>query len=142
MPRPISPLNIQDDKPILTLLQSSVKSDIGVTVTAEDQGVIRRPDIKESGSFIELAKGRPEQAELQAVNRILRLAARAGSYVHLAHLTLPSSIVAARKYRHASTEVTPHHVLLSEKTIKKEKWKRWRGPPCASKGAGKNSQAL
>src|SRR5207245_4012346 len=56
MPNPISPLNIQDDKAILTLLRSSVKSDIGVTVHAEDQSVIRRPDIKESGSFIELAK--------------------------------------------------------------------------------------
>src|SRR5207245_2595204 len=74
MPKPISPLNIQDDKTILTLLQSSLKSEIGVTVHAEDQNLIRRPDIKESGSFIELAKGRPEQAELQAVTRVLKLA--------------------------------------------------------------------
>jgi len=142
MPKPISPLNIQDDKTILTLLQSSVKSDIGVTVHAEDQSVIRRPDIKESGSFIELAKGRPEQAELQAVDRILRLAAKDGSYVHLAHLTLPSSIVAPRNYRHASTEVTPHHVLLSEKTIKKEKWKAWMVPPLRSERVRKNLLAL
>jgi len=138
MPKPISPLNIQDDKTILTLLQSSKESDLRVTVHGEDQSLVRQLYSKETESFVELAKARSEQAELHAVSRVLGLAAKTGCSVHLSHITLPSSILAARKYRHATTEVTPHHVLLSEKAIKRKGWKAWMVPPLRSESIRKN----
>jgi len=138
MPNPISPLDIQDDNTILTLLQSSKESDLRVTVHGEDQGLLRQPYNKETESFVELAKARSEQAELHALSRVLGLAAKTGCSVHLSHITLPSSILAARKYRHATTEVTPHHVLLSEKAIKRKGWKAWMVPPLRSESIRKN----
>jgi len=138
MPRPISPIDIQDDKTILTLLQSSKESDLPVTVHGEDQDLIHHLGNKETESFVSLAKTRPEQAELHSVNRVLRLAAKTDCNVHLSHLTLPSSIIAARKYQHATTEVTPHHVLLSEEAIKRKKWKAWMIPPLRSESVRKN----
>ena len=138
MPNPISPLDVQDDKTILTLLQSSKESDLRVTVHGEDQSLVRQLYNKETESFVELAKARSEQAELHAVSRVLGLAAKTGCSVHLSHITLPSSIVAARKYRHATTEVTPHHVLLSEKAIKRKGWKAWMVPPLRSESIRKN----
>jgi dihydroorotase len=138
MPNPISPLDIQDDNTILTLLQSSKKSDLRVTVHGEDQGLIRQPYNKKTESFVELAKARSEQAELHALSRVLELAAKTGGSIHLSHITLPSSILAARKYRHATTEVTPHHVLLSEKAIKRKGWKAWMVPPLRSESIRKN----
>ena len=138
MPNPISPLDVQDDKTILTLLQSSKESDLRVTVHGEDQSLVRQLYSKETESFVELAKARSEQAELHAVSRVLGLAAKTGCSVHLSHITLPSSILAARKYRHATTEVTPHHVLLSEKAIKRKGWKAWMVPPLRSESIRKN----
>lgn len=142
MPRPISPLDVQDDETVLTLLQSSKESYLRVTVHGEDQGLIRHPDNIRAESFVELAKARPEQAEILAVNRVLKLAAKTGCSVHLSHMTLPSSILAARKYRHATTEVTPHHVLLSEQAIKRKKWKAWMVPPLRSESVRRNLLAL
>ncbi len=142
LPKPISPLDIQNEKTVLTLLQSSKRSDLRVTVHAEDPGLIRRPDSKEIISFIELSRMRPEEAEVRAVNRVLSLAAKTGCNLHLSHLTLPSSIVAARKYRHATTEVTPHHVLLSEKEIKRKEWKAWMVPPLRSESVRKDLLAM
>jgi dihydroorotase len=138
MPNPISPLDIQDDDTILRLLQSSKESDLRVTVHGEDQSLVRQLYNKETESFVELAKARSEQAEVHAVSRVLGLAAKTGCSVHLSHITLPSSILAARKYRHATTEVTPHHVLLSEKAIKRKGWKAWMVPPLRSESIRKN----
>lgn len=142
MPKPISPLDIQDEKTVLNLLRASRKEDLRVTVHAEDRGLIRRSEVMKTGSFVELAKTRPEEAEIRAVSRVLLFAAKTGCRVHLSHLTLPSSIVEARKYRQATTEVTPHHVLLSEKMIRRKGWKAWMVPPLRSEGVRRNLLAM
>jgi dihydroorotase len=142
MPKPISPLDVQDEKTVLSLLHSSRKSHLRVTVHAEDQSLIRGSDLGKTISFVELAKTRPEEAEGRAVNRVLSLATKTGCTVHLSHLTLPSSILEARKYSQATTEVTPHHILLSEKTIKRKGWKAWMVPPLRPERMRKNLLAL
>lgn len=142
MPKPIHPLDVQDKKTLLNLLRSSGKSDLRVTVHAEDQALIRRSDNMKTESFVELAKTRPKEAEIRAVSRVLTFAAKTGCGVHLSHLTLPSSIVEARKYRQATTEVTPHHLLLSERELKRKGWKAWMVPPLRSEGVRRKLLAM
>src|SRR3989441_5713026 len=46
MPRPIAPFDVEDDQVVEEMMRAAARSDIGVTVHAEDQSVIPRPDIK------------------------------------------------------------------------------------------------
>jgi dihydroorotase len=78
---------------------------------------------------------RPSKAESHAVLRMLKLQRLANCSMHFCHLTLPSSLrqVSMTNARRVSTEVTPHHLFLSRKDLKRSGWRAWMVPPLRSK---------
>jgi len=78
---------------------------------------------KSSGhnNFASYPEGRPPITEIEAVTRAILLAERAGCRLHIAHASTIESIDLAQtarlKGQAVTTEVTPHHMLLSIENI-------------------------
>src|SRR5207249_2425312 len=70
----------------------------------------------------------------RAVRRILRLQRRIGCRVHFCHVSLRSTLsaISSRPSSCLSSEVTPHHTLLSEDHVRRLGWKAWMVPPLRS----------
>jgi dihydroorotase len=129
LPKPISPLEVEDDRTIVEVLKAAKEASLTVTVHAEDAAEI---DVaRKVRSFEEMVATRSANAETSAVTRILRLQRRIGCRVHFCHLTLASSLSAilSRGSDRLSSEVTPHHTLLSEDSVETLGWKAWMVPP-------------
>ncbi len=131
LPRPISPLDAEDDTVVRGLMTRAALNRIPITVHAEDQRVIAEAKGHLDRSFQELARTHPPEAETVSVSRILRLQKLAKCAVHFCHLTLPSSLkrVHGSHAPELTTEVTPHHILLSDKALVNKEWKAWMVPP-------------
>jgi dihydroorotase len=129
LPKPIAPLDVSDDQTIVDILKASKEASIPVTVHAEDAAQIEGTG--KIRTFKELVGSRQGSAETSAVTRILRLQRQTGCRIHFCHVTLPSSISAIGNSRSGllSSEVTPHHTLLSEDSVKTLGWKAWMVPP-------------
>ncbi|HZY46693.1 MAG TPA: dihydroorotase family protein [Candidatus Bathyarchaeia archaeon] len=133
LPKPIAPLDVLDDNVIANMLEAARRASLPVTVHAED--ATQFDESKKSRTIRELAKSRPEDAETEAVNRIIRLRNNSTCKIHFCHITLSTSITAIEKSGDSllSSEVTPHHTLLSEDSLKKLSWKAWMVPPLRSR---------
>ena len=129
LPKPIAPLDVGDDGAVVEVLKAAKDASLPVTVHAEDAGQIETT--REIRTFKELEGSRPGTAETSAVNRILRIQRLIGCRVHFCHVTLPSSISAIGNCSSGglSSEVTPHHTLLSDDSVEKLGWKAWMVPP-------------
>jgi len=129
LPKPIAPLDVGDDLAIVEVLKAAKEASLPVTVHAEDAAQIE--PTAEIRTFKELIGSRLGRAETSAVSRILRLQEQIGCRVHFCHVTLPSSISAIGNWSSGrlSSEVTPHHILLSEDSLDKLGWKAWMVPP-------------
>ncbi len=129
LPKPIAPLDVGDDGAVVEVLKAAKDASLPVTVHAEDAGQIETT--REIRTFEELVGSRPGTAETSAVNRILRIQRLIGCRVHFCHVTLPSSISAIGNWSSGglSSEVTPHHTLLSDDSVEKLGWKAWMVPP-------------
>jgi len=138
LPRPIAPLDVADDRKILEVLKAAREASIPVTVHAEDAGQIGGTG--KIRTFKELVRSRLGRAETSAVKRILGLQRQIGCRVHFCHVTLPSSISAIGSWSSGrlSSEVTPHHTLLSEDFVKTLGWKAWMVPPLRPPEVRKN----
>lgn len=131
MPKPISPLNLNNDGEIRKLMRWAQRARIIVTVHAEDMAV--PSETKGTESFEQLARDRGRDLETKALERILRLQRLTGCKVHFCHMTLASSLKRIRSRSPRSTsEVTPHHLLLSTRQLRKLGWKAWMVPPLRS----------
>jgi dihydroorotase len=132
LPGPIAPLEVNDDKVVLRVLNATKQASLPLTVHAEDP--TKLPRTREIKTYAELVRMRRGNAELSAVNRILRLQRQVGCRVHFCHVSLPSSLsaISSRSSSRLSSEVTPHHILLSENQVKTLGWKAWMVPPLRS----------
>lgn len=133
LPKPIAPLNVEKDQEILQVMKSAKSSGLPISVHAEQ--LRRNGDGNGSKSFNDLIKTRSNDAEEAAIARILRLQRHVNCRVHFCHVTLPSSIHLIQNARlpQLSSEVTPHHVLLNEESLKRLDWKAWMVPPLRSR---------
>ena len=138
LPRPIAPLDVADDQTIVEVLKAAKDASLPVTVHAEDAAQIE--GTREIRTFKALGRSRLESAETSAVTRILRLQRQIGCRVHFCHVTLPSSISAIGDWSSGrlSSEVTPHHTLLSEGSVTTLGWKAWMVPPLRPERVRKN----
>ncbi|TMI18404.1 dihydroorotase [Candidatus Bathyarchaeota archaeon] len=129
LPKPIAPLDLGDDLTIVEVLKAAKEASLPVTVHAEDAAQIE--PTREIRTFKELVGSRLGKAETMAVSRILRLQKQIGCRIHFCHVTLPSSISSIGNWPLGglSSEVTPHHTLLSEDSVEKLGWKAWMVPP-------------
>jgi dihydroorotase len=131
MPKPIAPFDTSDDAEIRKMMLAVEKTGIPVTIHAED--IMSTTGIDQVNSFQQLAKKRPATLETRAVKRILMVQGKMTCKIHFCHLTLASSIQRIRaKSQRTTSEVTPHHLLLSSKALKEVGWKAWMVPPLRS----------
>ncbi len=129
MPHPISPIEVENDEEVLWVMKMAGRSSLPVTVHAEEPGLLHDPS--RARTFRALARTRPPNAEYQSVRRILRLQEVSKCSVHFAHITLPSSLTQIWGWhsQNVTSEVTPHHLLLSERNLERHGWKAWVVPP-------------
>ena len=129
LPKPIAPLEVEDDLAVVQALKAAREASLPVTVHAEDASQIETTG--RIRGFKELVRSRLGNAETSAVSRMLRLQTQIGCRVHFCHLTLSSSVSAIDDLHSGrlSSEVTPHHTLLSEDSVVKLGWKAWMVPP-------------
>lgn len=130
LPKPIAPFDIRNDQAIEKMMRSAARVDTPVTVHAEDLSGSENMRPKEG--FEEAAEARSPVLETRAVDRLLRIQKNAHCSVHYCHLTLRSSLMKINISAKSTSEVTPHHVLLSKKLLSRLGWRAWMVPPLRS----------
>ncbi len=131
LPKPISPLQVEKDQTLLDLMIVASSQKIPISVHAEDASLLSEATPGRVKNYTDLARARPPEAEVEAVNRIIRLQKLAKCSVHFAHITLPTSLrrIHDTASTNVSSEVTPHHMVLSTEILPKLGWKAWMIPP-------------
>ena len=129
MPKPIAPFNVRSDESVMAMMDTSANCNLPVSVHAEDPS--QWTEGQSSKGFQELADQRSPLSESSAVKRMSRIQRKTSARVHYCHLTLSSSLDTLSIPR-ATTEVTPHHLLLSKKHLRRVGWKAWMVPPLRS----------
>jgi len=130
LPKPIAPLEVQIDQVIEKMMRAAGRVDMPVTVHAEDLAAPENSN--QLDSFEEVAEARSPTLETRAVDRLLRIQKKVSCKVHYCHLTLSSSIEKIRSSARSTSEVTPHHILLSKKLLSRLGWRAWMVPPLRS----------
>ncbi|MEM2099492.1 MAG: dihydroorotase family protein [Candidatus Bathyarchaeia archaeon] len=116
----IGGLNINDDQELQSAFRKISELGVPVAVHAEDKATITAVEEKlkskrsDAAAFLE---AHSEQAELKAIQRLLKLTSQIGILLHFCHITTQSSLDtvedAKKAGRRVTCEVTPHHLLLS-----------------------------
>jgi dihydroorotase len=132
LPKPIAPFDAESDQAIENMMRAAGRVEIQITVHAEDLSTARHTSLRDG--FEKAAESRPPILEAHAVDRLLRIQKKARCNVHYCHLTLRSSLVKISFSTRSTSEVTPHHLLLSKKALSSLGWKAWMVPPLRSEG--------
>lgn len=122
MANQVGGLNINDDQEMHEAFTEIGVVKVPVAVHAEDHSSVstKEQELKaakhdDSNAFL---KAHPEQAELTAIERVLKTSFGTEAHVHFSHVTTEEGlnrISEAKKSGHAVTcEVTPNHLLLSK----------------------------
>ncbi len=137
MPRPISPLNMRSDPELLGIMRASLRVGLPLTVHAEDADSFLG---NHANDFLQIARTRPPESEDKAVQHLLRLQEQSRCSLHFCHVTLATSLerINACKSEAVTSEVTPHHLLLSEKSLLSLGWKAWMVPPLRAEAVRRN----
>ena len=133
LPNPISPFDVENDQMIERMMRTAARVDTPVTVHAEDLSATENLIPKEG--FAEATEARLPAFETRAVDRLLRIQKNAHSRVHYCHLTLRSSLMMINAATKSTSEVTPHHLLLSRRLLSSLGWRAWMVPPLRSEAA-------
>jgi len=137
----IGGLDINDDESLSHAFKKTVEMSVPVAVHAEDRKMLDqgRKNMERVGkNDVEAyTKVHSPSAEEKAINRVSRLARKTSAPIHFCHL---SSLVGLRAFLTAKNigfsitgEVTPHHLLLSSKDLKRHKTFALTDPPLRSK---------
>jgi dihydroorotase len=118
---------------IENVLNRAFTSPFSLSIHCEDARIINRNEkfAKDTGDFLLHGDIREKEAETSAVEITQRFASKFNKPVHLCHLTLPKSINLKNQY--TTCEVTPHHILLTEKDLREHGGIAKTNPPLRSK---------
>ena len=130
LPKPIAPFDIRNDQTIEKMMRAAARVETPVTVHAED--ITGSENTSPQERFEEAAEARSPVLETRAVDRLLRIQKNARCSVHYCHLTLRSSLMRINASARSTSEVTPHHILLSKKLLHGLGWRAWMVPPLRS----------
>ncbi len=130
LPKPIAPFDVENDQVIEKMMRAAARVNTPVTVHAEDLSAAENTSLGDG--FEELAEARSPISETRAVDRLLGIQKKARCKVHYCHLTLRSSLAKVSLSGRSTSEVTPHHLLLSKKLLSGLGWKAWMVPPLRS----------
>ena len=107
-------------------------------IHAEDESILagaetRRPDLTDPFSHALL---RPAEAEIEAVNQIVRLAEKHGARVHVVHVSTPEGadiIASGKEHAPLTFETGPQYLFLDETRLQGPEGHRWIcSPPLRS----------
>ncbi|TWT04700.1 dihydroorotase [Planomicrobium sp. CPCC 101079] len=131
-------VGIQQAGMMYETMQDAAKLDMTVVAHCEDNSLIYDGVMHEGKRSAELGlKGIPSIAESVHIARDILLAEAAGAHYHVCHISTKESVRVVRDAKRAgvrvTTEVCPHHLLLSEDDIPGDdaNWKM--NPPLRSK---------
>src|SRR6266702_3305366 len=127
MPKPIAPFDVENDQSIEKMMRTAGR--VGTPVTVHAEYLATGENMSKTDSFEGAAEARPPIFETRAVDRLLRIQKKARCHVHYCHLTLRSSLTKISGSTRSTSEVTPHHLLLSKKILSSLRWRAWMVPP-------------
>jgi len=137
----IGALNINDDESLSHGFNKATEMNVSVAVHAEDREMLEQGKEKMKGVGREdidaYIRVHSSNAEEKAINRVTRLARKSGTRIHFCHLSSLAGlqVVSAAKNAGLSVtcEVTPHHLFLSSKNLKRCKTLALTDPPLRSR---------
>jgi dihydroorotase len=120
-------------KDVEEVLKRIFSTNLPLSFHCEDPRIIERNLQFSNGGDDFLLHGdvREKIAEVNAVDMVASLALKNKKSAHICHITLPKSV--KRLNRFTTCEVTPHHLLLTEKDLRRFKGFAKTNPPLRSK---------
>jgi dihydroorotase (multifunctional complex type) len=120
-------VNIDDDAAITGALRAIAETKLPVAVHAEDHTVLATNETKlrqaKKNAPADYLRAHTKAAELQAVQRILKLSAGTNVQLHFCHISTKEglgAIVEAKKTQKTVTcEVTPNHLMLTSDELQR-----------------------
>jgi dihydroorotase len=127
MAEQVGGLDIHSDQAILDAFKVAGSLGILTATHAEDEQILNRNEDKfksigrnDINAFL---KAHSEEAEVKAIERLLKLVKQTGMHLHFCHVSTEAgmkTIIEAKKSGLSATcEVTPHHLLLSAGDLKR-----------------------
>lgn len=114
-----------DEDRMISAFKEAAKVNLPVAVHAEDGSLLLRKFKEVAGrsnidAYLEVHS---VEAEVKGIMRAMKLAEESGAHVHVCHVSTSEGLRAIVREKSrglsVSCEVTPHHLLLSEKDLKK-----------------------
>jgi dihydroorotase len=123
----IGGVNVDDDQALLNAFEAVMKGRKPICVHAEDRSTIQKAEqkLKAEGKhdIAAFLKTHPAKAEEKAIKRITTIGGKARPHIHICHVSSSMGLKRALAARHAGNnvtcEVTPHHLLLTTRHLKK-----------------------
>ncbi len=123
----IGGLNIDDDTVMLRAFNEAKKVNVPVAVHAEDketfENKIKRMQDEDRNDIDAYLEAHSSDVEVNAVQRIIRLAEKSEAHIHFCHVSSAKSLSLIKKAKsvgvNVTCEVTPHHLLLTTQDLKR-----------------------
>jgi len=120
-------VNIEDDESLRQAFEKAGEVKVPVAVHAEDKGTIERREreLRKAGrKDVEAHRqAHSPEAEIKAIQRVLRLAEETHAHAHVCHLSTAAGLTlvlnAKKSGLPVTCEVTPHHLFLSSEHVKR-----------------------
>jgi len=129
-------LDVESDTSLSNVLTECAKANRPIAVHAEEHAYIRKarerlgPGPHTTEDFLEVYSG---EAEVASVARVVKVTKGLQGSIHFCHISQPESLATIRKAtgadRRVTSEVTPHHLFLSNSAVRKLGGKALMDPP-------------
>jgi len=118
-------VNIDDDVALEEAFKAAADAKRLVAVHAEDHTTIAATEEKlkmaKKVAPVEFLRAHSEEAELRAVQRVLRLTQKTEAHLHFCHIStgeaLKEIVQAKKEKRRVTCEVTPNHLMLTDDEV-------------------------
>jgi len=133
----IGGIDVDDDELLFAAFREAAEKDVPVAVHAEDRKILeeRRREMETVGQSDTEAyvNAHPPEAEVQSIQRILRLVKKSGVQVHFCHISsaggLNAVLMAKKTGLPVTCEVTPHNLFLSSEQYRRSGFFALTDPP-------------
>jgi dihydroorotase len=133
----IGGIDVDDDEVLVAALREAAVRGVPVAVHAEDRKIIeeRKREMetakrKDAEAYV---RAHPPEAEVQSIQRVIRLVKKSGVQVHFCHLSsalgLNAVLTAKKAGLPVTCEVTPHNLLLSSEQYRRSGFFALTDPP-------------
>lgn len=137
----IGGLNLEDDTSIRKALKTVSRLKIPVAVHAEDRTTLKKAEDRikngKSDDIEAFLKVHSEEAEVEAIKRMLKLAEQTNVQLHFCHIStdkgLKKIMDAKKSGKPVTCEATPHHLFLSTKDLMEIGFSALTVPPIRGK---------